>query len=77
VAESPAFLEPAEAPARSRVFLDTIATVWRVPVTANWPIIEDTASQDIEQAFFGRVTVAEAAAAAVQRTRQYFDGEAR
>jgi multiple sugar transport system substrate-binding protein len=77
VAESPAFLEPAEAPARSRVFLDTIATVWRVPVTANWPIIEDTASQDIEQAFFGRVTVAEAAAAAIQRTRQYFDGEAR
>lgn len=73
VAESPAFLEPSQAPARSRVFLGTITTVRAVPVTVNWPIIEDTASQDIEQAFFGRVSVAEAAATAVQRTKPYFD----
>jgi multiple sugar transport system substrate-binding protein len=73
VAESPAFLEPSKSPARSRVFLDTIATVRAVPVTANWPVIEDTVSQDIEQAFFGRVSVADAAATAVQRTMQYFD----
>jgi hypothetical protein len=39
---------------------------------ANWPAIEDTASQDIEQAFYGRVSVAEAAAAAIERTRQFF-----
>jgi multiple sugar transport system substrate-binding protein len=77
VAESPAFLEPAQAPGRSRVFLDAIATVRAVPVTANWPIIEDSASQDIEQAFFGRVSVAEAAATAVERTRPYFDRHTR
>jgi multiple sugar transport system substrate-binding protein len=53
VAESPAFLEPGKAPTRSRVFLDTIASVGAVPVIANWPAIEDTASQDIEQAFLG------------------------
>jgi multiple sugar transport system substrate-binding protein len=73
VAESPIFLEPSMAPARSRVFLDTITTIRAVPVTANWPVIEDTASQDIEQAFFGRVSTAEAATTAVQRTKQYFD----
>ena len=73
VAESPAFLEPGLAPARSRVFLDTMATVRAVPLMANWPIIEDTASQDIEQAFFGRVSVSEAASAAIQRTQPFFD----
>lgn len=73
VAESSAFLEPGLAPSRSRVFLDTLATVRTVPVMANWPVIEDTASQDIEQAFFGRVSVAEAANAAIERTRPFFD----
>ncbi len=77
VAESPAFLEPAKPPARSRIFLDTIDAMHAVPVTANWPIIEDSASQDIEQAFFGRVSVAEAAETAVQRTQQYFNSGAR
>jgi multiple sugar transport system substrate-binding protein len=72
VAESPAFLEPTKAPARSRVFVDGIVTARAVPVMANWPIIEDTASQDIEQAFFGRVSAADAAATAVQRTQEYF-----
>ncbi|HSN73789.1 MAG TPA: sugar ABC transporter substrate-binding protein [Anaerolineae bacterium] len=72
VAESPLFLEPSEAPASSRVFVDAMDTIRAVPVMANWPPIEDTASQDIEQAFYGRVSVAEAAAAAIERTRQFF-----
>ncbi len=74
VAESAAFLEPSLAPARSRVFLDTIDMVRAVPVMANWAAIEDTASEDIEQAFYGRVSVAEAALSAIQRTREYFEG---
>lgn len=72
VAASPAFLEPDEAPARSQVFIDAMEVIRAVPVMANWPAIEDTASQDIEQAFYGRVSVAEAAAAAIERTQQYF-----
>ncbi len=76
VAESPAFLEPSQAPARSRVFLDTIEGVRLVPVMANWPAIEDTASQDIEQAFFGQVSVAQAANSAILRTEQYFESGA-
>jgi multiple sugar transport system substrate-binding protein len=72
VATSPAFLEPGQAPARSQVFIDAMDVIRAVPVMANWPAIEDTASQDIEQAFYGRVSVAEAAAAAIERTRQFF-----
>jgi multiple sugar transport system substrate-binding protein len=72
VAESPVFLEPGVAPARSQVFIDALEVIRTVPVMANWPPIEDTASQDIEQAFYGRVSVAEAAAAAIERTRQFF-----
>lgn len=72
VAESTAFLDPSQPPARSRVFLDTTGSVRAVPVMANWAAIEDTASEDIEQAFFGRVSVAEAARAAIQRTKAYF-----
>ncbi len=74
VAESPVFLEPDE-PARSQVFVDAMDVIRAVPVMANWPAIEDTASQDIEQAFYGRVSVAEAAAAAIERTRQYFTAQ--
>jgi multiple sugar transport system substrate-binding protein len=73
VAGSPVFLEPSEQPAHSRVFLDAIDTIRAVPVTANWPAVEDTASQDIEQAFFGRIPPAEAAQAAIQRTLQFFE----
>lgn len=72
VAESAAFLEPAKPPSRSYVFLETIETIRAVPVMANWPVVEDTASQDIEQAFFGRVSVQEAAETAVLRTMQLF-----
>jgi multiple sugar transport system substrate-binding protein len=72
VATSPAFLEPGQAPARSQVFIDAMDVIRAVPVMANWPPIEDTAGQDIEQAFYGRVSVADAAAAAIERTRQFF-----
>jgi multiple sugar transport system substrate-binding protein len=75
VAESPVFLEPSAAPARSRVFVAALDTMRAVPVMANWPPIEDTASQDIEQAFYGRVSVAEAAAAAIERTKQFFTAQ--
>lgn len=72
VAESPAFLEPSQPPARSRVFLDTIDVVRAAPVMANWAAIEDTASEDIERAFYGQASVAEAALTAIQRTQEYF-----
>jgi multiple sugar transport system substrate-binding protein len=48
VAESRAFLDPNVKPSRSRVFLDTIPYIQRVPSISTWPEIEDAAEGIIE-----------------------------
>lgn len=73
VAESDAFLDPARPPANARVFIDTIPTLQRVPLMSTWVGIEETASREIERAFYGQVSVREAAATAVERSQPYFD----
>ncbi|MCA9969218.1 MAG: sugar ABC transporter substrate-binding protein [Anaerolineales bacterium] len=72
VAESDAFLNPAQLPARSQVWLDTAATLRAVPVISTWEEIESAANEEIERAFYGDITAEEAAALAVQRTEEYF-----
>ena len=72
VAESPAFLDPAQRPASSQVFLDTIPLLRRVPLLPKWPTIEELASREIERAFYGQASVEEAAAAAISVTSEYF-----
>lgn len=72
VAESPAFLDPSQAPQRARVFLDTVDGLRLVPVISTWEEIERTADQEIERAFYGDITVQEAATLAFQRTEEYF-----
>ena len=72
VAESPAFLDSQQRPVSSRVFLDTIPLLRRVPLLQKWPTIEETASREIERAFYGQASVEEAAAAAVSLTLPYF-----
>jgi len=76
VAESAAFLDPALPPARSRVFLDTVPTLRQLPLVERWPQIEETANKEIQQAFYGEITVEEAAAAAIQATAELFQGTA-
>jgi multiple sugar transport system substrate-binding protein len=73
VAESPAFLDPEKPPANSRVFIDTAPIIRRVPVMTTWAGIEETTSKEIERAFYGQVSVKEAAQAAISLTRPYFD----
>jgi len=73
VAESPAFLDPQQRPASSRVFLDTIPLLRRVPLLPKWPTIEETASREIERAFYGQASVEEAAASAISLTSPYFE----
>jgi multiple sugar transport system substrate-binding protein len=73
VANSPAFLNPEQAPANSRIFVDTIPVIRRVPTMTTWVAIEETANQEVERAFFGEVSVAEAAASAASLTQGYFD----
>jgi multiple sugar transport system substrate-binding protein len=75
VAESPAFLDPAQLPASSHAFLDAIPLLRRVPLLPEWPSIEETASREIERAFYGQGTVPEAAQAAISLTLPYFQND--
>ena len=77
VAESEAFLAPSAPPAHSRVYLDTIPTLGRVPTMDTWSAIEETVSREIERAFYGQATVAEAAASADELSRPYFERQGR
>ncbi len=52
VANSDAFLDPNAKPANSRVFLDTIPVIRRVPTLSTWPEIEDAAEPVLEEALY-------------------------
>jgi multiple sugar transport system substrate-binding protein len=73
VADSPVFLDPNQPPANSRVYIDTIPTLGRVPIMTTWSAIEETASKEIERAFYGQVSVQEAARSAIELTQPYFE----
>lgn len=77
VAESPAFLDPNKPPANSRVFIDTVPVIRRVPVMTTWAGIEETAGKEIERAFYGQVSVAEAVETALSLTQPFFEQAAR
>jgi len=64
--KSGAFLDPAAKPANSKVFLDSIPTIQRLPSVSTWPEIEDKANKILEKGFYGKqpaTTVAEQLAA--------------
>jgi multiple sugar transport system substrate-binding protein len=73
VAQSSAFLDPSLPPASSHLFIDIIPVLHTLPIISTWPAIEETANQEIERAFYGQISVNEAAAIAVTNTQQYFD----
>jgi multiple sugar transport system substrate-binding protein len=75
VAESPAFLDAAQKPANSHVFIDTIPVLRGVPVMATWVDVEELAGDELERAFYGDASVDEAIAAMVSRTLPFFAGE--
>lgn len=72
VAESDAFLESNQPPARSHLFIDAASQLKLVPVLSTWEEIESIADQEIERAFYGDITVEEAAQLIFQRTEEYF-----
>jgi multiple sugar transport system substrate-binding protein len=61
VAESDAFLDPAVPPAGSRVFLDGIDHLGRVPNAPAWAEVEDAANAALEEAFYAGAEAAEVA----------------
>ena len=52
VAESDAFLDPQAKPRNSRVFLDGIANIRRVPSISTWPEIEDASEGILENGMY-------------------------
>lgn len=72
VAESDTFHDTSLPPARSQVFTNNAPIVRLVPVISTWQEIEATASQEIERAYYGDITVEEAARLITQRTEEYF-----
>jgi len=72
VANSPAFLDPNAKPANSRVFLDTIPHLRAFPIHPNWAEIEELASVELANGFYGETDVYQAMRNAVDRTREYF-----
>lgn len=72
VAESPVFLDPAQPPARDRVFLDTIPLLRTVPGMPSWAGIEELASGQVEAAFYGRASIQQANTAIWELTKPFF-----
>lgn len=73
VAESAAFLDPAQPPKSSRVFLDVVPTLRALPLFPTWPGIEETVNREIERAFYGQASVEEAVATMRELTQPYFE----
>ena len=72
VAESPAFLDPTQSPANSKMFLDIIPTMKLVPVLSTWPKIEGTANEELEQAFYKLKSVDDAIDMMTKETTEDF-----
>jgi multiple sugar transport system substrate-binding protein len=72
VAESPAFLDPAAKPRNSRVFLEAIPTIRRVPTISTWPEIEDAAEGILENGMYLGTPVDKVVADLDRTTRPMF-----
>jgi multiple sugar transport system substrate-binding protein len=60
VANSPAFLDPSKPPRSSKVFLDAVPKIKRLPTDAQWTEAEDAADLALERAFYGDLSLDEA-----------------
>ncbi len=72
VSRSEAFLDPAAKPANSRVFLDTIEYIRRVPNISTWPEIEDASEGILEGGLYENVPTDEVLAQLRARTDAMF-----
>ncbi len=72
VAESAAFLDPTAKPANSRVFLDGIEEIRRVPTVSTWPEIEDVSEGILENGMYLGQPVDKVVAELDEKTRPLF-----
>jgi multiple sugar transport system substrate-binding protein len=73
VAESGAFLDPSAMPANSRVFLDGIENIRRVPSVSTWPEIEDASEGILENGMYLGQPVDKVIAELDETTRPLFE----
>jgi multiple sugar transport system substrate-binding protein len=73
VAESGAFLDPTAKPANSRVFLDGIEHIRRVPTISTWPEIEDASEGILENGMYLGQDVQRMLAELDEKTRPLFE----
>ena len=73
VAQSSSFLDPSLKPSHSRVFLDGIPAIRRVPTISTWPEIEDAAEGILEQGLYRGVSAEEVARELVETTAPMFE----
>ena len=72
IAQSEEFLLDPQASANSRVFLDTIPVIRRVPNISTWPEIEDASDGILETGFYEGVAAEEVAQQLDDATRSIF-----
>jgi multiple sugar transport system substrate-binding protein len=72
VAESGAFLDPSAKPANSRVFLDGIENIRRVPSVSTWPEIEDASAGILENGMYLGQPIDKVIAELDEQTRPLF-----
>jgi multiple sugar transport system substrate-binding protein len=72
VANSDAFLDPTQPPANSRVFLDTIPAIRRVPNISTWPEIEERTDELLEIGMYQRVPALDIAQRIIRETNEIF-----
>ena len=89
VAESPAFLGPRggvpsgtaldrfNAPASSRVYLDTVPRIRRVPSISTWTEVEEAFNTSLGRAFYGEIAIDDAILLAQERSRSAFSRAAK
>ena len=72
VAESPVFLDAQAQPANSQAFLAAIPAMRSLPKLATWLDVESAIDAELEQAFYGQITLDEAIQAATERSAEFF-----
>lgn len=72
VANSPVFLDPAQAPANSKVFLDE-RQLRVLPIVPAWPAMEKAINTELEEAFYGHIAVNDAVKLADEMATEAFN----
>ena len=72
LADDVAFLDPQAKPANGQVFLAAIPVMRSLPKLATWLDVEGAIDAELEQAFYGQITLDEAIRAAEARSAEFF-----